>query len=92
MKDLPTTAMMFAKEMLRQEHKYIEEMLKACNEAMPIKSYAVVREDSFEELKEEIDKIIEHNPMMEIAGPPIDLKMLNVEKWLAVLVEYEDKH
>ena len=76
--------------LLKEEAKYINEMLEACNGFKTIKTYTVVREPSFELLKEMIDSIIERNPMMELASKPLDLRFLGKEKWVALLVEYEE--
>jgi hypothetical protein len=76
--------------LLKEENKYINEMLEACNGSKPIKTYAVVREQSFEQMKEAIDNIVMLNPMMELAAKPIDLRFLDKEKWIALMVEYEE--
>lgn len=75
--------------LLKEESKYIEEILEACSKAFPIKSYSVLRENSFEELKDKLDNIIEYNPLMELASKPLNLKFLGIDKWIAVVVEYE---
>ena len=82
---------MMHKVLLKEEADYIENMLKACDEDLTIKTYKVLRETSFERIVKEIDEAIENNPLYELAGQPLDIRFLNVEKWVAILVEYEDK-
>ena len=82
---------MMTRVLHKEEADYIEEMLKACSIDLRIKTYHVVRETSFETLKEVIDKYIELNPLFELAATPLNLRFLDVEKWVAILVEYEDK-
>ena len=82
---------MMNKVLNREEADYIEEMLKACSEGLAIKTYQVLRETSWPLIKEKVDAYIELNPMYELAAAPLNLRFLDVEKWVAILVEYEDK-
>jgi hypothetical protein len=75
--------------LLKEENKYVEEILEACSNAFPIKTYTVIRENSFEELKDRLDKTIEFNPLMELSSKPLNLKFLGIDKWIAVVVEYD---
>lgn len=84
-------AIMATKILAREEADYIENILKACAEDLTIKTYTVVRETSFEHLKDVIDGYVAMNPMYELAATPLNLTFLGVDKWIAVLVEYEDK-
>lgn len=74
----------------KEESDYIESILKACSEELTIKTYSVVRETSFDVLKKQVDAIIEANPMMELAAAPLNMTFLNIDKWVAILVEYEE--
>jgi hypothetical protein len=82
---------MASKVLKSEENEYINNVLKACSEDLTIKSYTVIRESSWEEMKKQVDAIVEHNPMLELASSPLNFSFLNVSKWVAILVEYEDK-
>lgn len=86
-----TLPVMMNKVLINEESDYINDLLKACSEDLVIKTYTVVRETSFEEMKKQVDASVEHNPMFELAANPLNLRFLDVEKWIAILVEYEDK-
>ena len=83
-------AHMMTTVMHKEESNYINEVLKACSEDLRIKTYTVIRETSWEYVKKQVDAIIEHNPLMELASQPLNLRFLDVDKWVAILVEYED--
>lgn len=82
-------AIMAGKVLAKEESDYIENILKACDEDLSIKTYTVVRENTFEELKSVIDGLIEMHPMFELASTPLNLRFLDIDKWVAILVEYE---
>lgn len=82
---------MMKKVLLKEEADYIENMLKACSEDLTIKTYKVLRETSLEKIVKQIDETIENNPLYELAGKPLDIRFLDVEKWIAILVEYEEQ-
>jgi hypothetical protein len=84
-------AAMIGNVLIKEEANYIEGILKACNDAIPLKTYTVVREDTFEQLKKAIDYLVERNPLYELASKPLNLQFLQVNKWIAVLVEYDDQ-
>lgn len=84
-------ATMSAKILIKEESDYIESVLKACSEDLDIKTYSVVREQGFDKMKAQVDAIIDHNPMMVLAANPLNMRFLDVDKWVAILVEYEDK-
>jgi hypothetical protein len=41
-------------------------------------------------MKKQVDSLVDYNPMFELAASPLNLEFLNVHKWIAILVEYED--
>lgn len=82
--------LMMTKVLLKQEYDYIENMLKACSEDLTIETYTVLRETSLEHLVSQIDQIIENNPLFELAGQPLDIRFLDIEKWIAILVQYKE--
>lgn len=86
-----SVARMASTVLAREESDYVENILKACNEDLTIKTFAVIRETTFERLKDVIDEAVDRNPMYELAANPLNLKFLDIDKWIAVLVEYEDK-
>jgi hypothetical protein len=83
-------AVMATTVLRKEENDYINNILKACSEDLRIKTYAVIREDSWESMKRQVDAIIEHNPLMELASQPVNLSFLDVHKWIAILVEYDE--
>lgn len=85
-----TLPVMMQKVLHREEADYIENILKACSEGLTIKTYKVLRETSLERILDQIDVEIENNPIYELAAEPLDIRFLNVQKWVAILVEYED--
>lgn len=84
-------AVMSQKVLAKEESDYIESMLKAVSEDLTIKTYQVIRETTWEQLKEAIDIAVDFNPLYELAGHPLNLRFLDVDKWVAILVEYEDE-
>jgi hypothetical protein len=83
-------AVMAKTVLLKEENDYINNILKACSEDLRIKTYTVIREGSWESMKRQVDAIIEHNPLMELASQPVSLSFLDVDKFIAILVEYEE--
>lgn len=86
----PKLMAMGVSTMAREEMNYIEETLKACNEDLPIKTYTVIRETTHKLMVEKIDEMIDKNPLLQLAIQPLNLSFMNIHKWIAILVEYEE--